>query len=131
MEIGRGAKNATRLWEIVLAKVAEMGVADDADDEEGEASQEHSGAWELELEAAEIIMDMTEQRVERLPDMTKANVASVREPVLQMIDYYLEGQRAILMDLIKWAQAKRFEAKDKAQAEGVELVLDDDVEEEE
>ncbi|CAE6479913.1 unnamed protein product [Rhizoctonia solani] len=116
VEIGRDAKNAERLWELVITKVSELG---------GEEPVSH---WEVELEAAETIMSLTEQRMERLPDVNKASGVDVRQPVLEMIGYYLEGQRAILTSLIEWAQVKRLEARDKALDEGVELILDDEEE---
>ncbi|CAE6452214.1 unnamed protein product [Rhizoctonia solani] len=118
VEIGRDAKNAERLWELVIAKVSEFG-----------GSEEPVSDWEIELEAAETIMSLTEQRIERLPDVRKAGDVGARKPVIEMVEYYLEGQRAILTSLIQWAQAKRIGAQDKALAEGVELVLDDDNEE--
>ncbi|KAJ1302690.1 hypothetical protein OPQ81_003006 [Rhizoctonia solani] len=114
VEIGRDAKNAERLWELVIAKVYQLG-----------GDEEPASNWEVELEAAEIIMDLTEQRMERLPDVSQAGEVSARKPVLEMIEYYLEGQRAILMSLIQWAQAKRLGAQASALAEGVELILDD------
>ena len=40
------------------------------------------------------------------------------------------GQKAILSDLVEWAQSKRLEAREKAKAEGIDLVLDDDISEE-
>ncbi|CAE7208282.1 unnamed protein product [Rhizoctonia solani] len=116
VEIGRGAKNAERLWELVVAKISEL---------DGE---EPLSDWEVELEAAETIMGLTEQRMDRLPDVTKAGGINARQSVLEMIEYYLEGQRSILMSLIQWAQAKRLEARDKALAEGIELVLDEEEE---
>ncbi|CAE6421435.1 unnamed protein product [Rhizoctonia solani] len=118
VEIGRDAKNAEHLWELVLAKVSELG-----------HGEESISDWEIELEAAETIMSLTEQRMERLPDIGKAGEVDARKPVLEMIEYYLEGQRAILATLIQWAQAKRIGARDKALAEGVQLVLDDEEEE--
>ncbi|CUA67457.1 SET domain protein [Rhizoctonia solani] len=114
VEVGRDAKNAEHLWELVIAKISELD------------SEEPMSAWEVELEAAETIMSLTEQRLSRLPDVSKAGDVNARQPVLEMIGYYLEGQRAILTDLIQWAQAKRVGARDKALAEGVELVLDDE-----
>ncbi|KAH7338877.1 hypothetical protein B0J17DRAFT_393964 [Rhizoctonia solani] len=116
VEIGREAKNAERLWELVIAKVSELG------------GDEPISTWEIELEAAETIMSLTEQRMGRLPDVSKASGVDTRQQVLEMIGYYLEGQRAILTSLIQWAQAKRLEARNKALAEGVELVLDDEEE---
>ncbi|CAE6414380.1 unnamed protein product [Rhizoctonia solani] len=116
VEIGRDAKNAERLWELVITKVSELG---------GEEPVSH---WEVELEAAETIMSLTEQRMERLPDVSKASGVDIRQLVLEMIGYYLEGQRAILTSLIEWAQVKRLEARDKALDEGVELILDDEEE---
>ncbi|CAE6488882.1 unnamed protein product [Rhizoctonia solani] len=116
VEIGRDARNAERLWELVVAKVAELG------------NGEPISAWEIELEAAETIMSLTEQRMERLADVSKAEGVDARQPVLEMIGYYLEGQKAILTSLIQWAQVKRLEARDKALAEGIELVLDDEEE---
>ncbi|KAG8715941.1 hypothetical protein FRC11_012560 [Ceratobasidium sp. 423] len=117
VEIGRDAKNVERLWELVIAKVSELG-----------GDEEPVSDWEVELEAAETLMSLTEQRMERLPDVNKAGGVNARQPVLEMIGYYLEGQRAILTSLIQWAQTKRLEARDKALAEGVELVLDDEEE---
>jgi hypothetical protein len=135
VEIGRDAKNAEHLWELVLAKVSELG-----------HGEESISDWEIELEAAETIMSLTEQRMERLPDVGKAGGVDARKPVLEMVEYYLEGeftvsrrrsadlsrypgQRTILASLIQWAQAKRIGARDKALAEGVQLVLDDEEEE--
>ncbi|KAL5640270.1 hypothetical protein ACGC1H_007516 [Rhizoctonia solani] len=117
VEIGRDAKNAERLWELVIAKITELG------------SEEPISAWEIELEAAETIISLTEQRLARLPDVSKTDGANARKIVLEMIGYYLEGQRSILTSLIQWAQAKQLEARDKALAEGIELVLDDEEEE--
>lgn len=84
VEIGRGAKNAMRLWELVFNKVKEM----------GEVDMNDSSPWELELEAAEIIINLTEQRMERLPSV-KGNITGARQSVLDMIEYYLEGRLAM------------------------------------
>ncbi|ELU41168.1 SET domain-containing protein [Rhizoctonia solani AG-1 IA] len=120
VEIGRDAKNAEHLWKLVIYKISELG------GDEGPVND-----WEIELEAAETIMSLTEQRMERLPDVTGAGDIDVRQQVLEMIEYYLEGQKAILTSLIQWAQAKRISARDKALAEGIELVLDEDEDEDE
>ncbi|KAF8713733.1 SET protein, partial [Rhizoctonia solani] len=120
VEIGRDAKNAEHLWKLVIYKISELG------GDEGPVND-----WEIELEAAETIMSLTEQRMERLPDVTEAGDIDVRQQVLEMIEYYLEGQKAILTSLIQWAQAKRISARDKALAEGIELVLDEDEDEDE
>ncbi|EUC67063.1 SET domain protein [Rhizoctonia solani AG-3 Rhs1AP] len=117
VEIGRDAKNAERLWELVVAKISELG------------SDEPISVWEIELEAAETIISLTEQRLARLPDVSQADGANARKIVLEMIGYYLEGQRTILTSLIQWAQAKRLEVRDNALTEGIELLSDYEEEE--
>ncbi|KAG9122158.1 hypothetical protein FRC07_001592 [Ceratobasidium sp. 392] len=85
VEVGRDAKNAERLWELVMFKVA--GMYDQDPREEDESDQ----TWEIELEAAETIIDLTERRLQRLPNM-KGNAREVRQEVTEMVEYYLEGE---------------------------------------
>ncbi|KAG8722402.1 hypothetical protein FRC09_006297, partial [Ceratobasidium sp. 395] len=125
VEIGRGAKNAERLWELVMSKVAIIF------DQDPSAEDEAGQTWQIELETAETIIDLTEKRFQRLPEM-KLGVEGVRQEVVEMVEYYLEGgcQRAILNELVEWAQLKRSEARDKALAQGIDVDLDDEAEDE-
>ncbi|KAF8602390.1 SET domain-containing protein [Ceratobasidium sp. AG-I] len=127
VEIGRNAKNATHLWDLVVSKLSQLYQPDEEDG--GGPSSSIEPSWELELEAAETIIDLTENKLVRLPDLANRS-ASVRPSVVDMVECYIEGQRAILTDLVEWAQSKHLEAQDKAKAEGIDLVLDDDISEE-
>ncbi|KAG8746111.1 hypothetical protein FRC12_014365 [Ceratobasidium sp. 428] len=84
VEIGRGAKNAERLWELVMSKVAIIF------DQDPSAEDEAGQTWQIELETAETIIDLTEKRFQRLPEM-KLGVEGVRQEVVEMVEYYLEG----------------------------------------
>ncbi|QRV94838.1 hypothetical protein RhiJN_22856 [Ceratobasidium sp. AG-Ba] len=115
VEIGREGRGAEKLWDAVVEKVKDM-----YGEEEGED-------WEIELEAAETVIDLTQKRLQRLPG-TKLNVEGARKEVLEMVGHYLEGtrQRAVLGELIQWSQLKRNEARDKAAAQGIDVDLDED-----
>ncbi|KAG8742532.1 hypothetical protein FRC10_001299 [Ceratobasidium sp. 414] len=117
VEIGRNAKNAEHLWELVMSKVAEMYQQDPSGEDEADQT------WEIELEAAETIIDLTEKRLERLPEVER-DVEGVRQEVGDMVEYYLEGQRAILKELVEWTQLKRTQARNKAMAQGIDVDLD-------
>ncbi|KAG8721051.1 hypothetical protein FRC08_016171 [Ceratobasidium sp. 394] len=118
VEIGRDAKNAERLWELVMSKMAEM-YEQDSDEEDGTGR-----TWEIELETAETIIGLTRKRFQQLPEV-KRGVQGVRREVVDMVECYLEGQRAILKELVEWTQLKRSEARDKAMAQGIDVDLDD------
>lgn len=86
VEIGRDATNATHLWELVVSKLSQL-----YEPEEGDSGQ--SSSWELELEAAETIIDLTENKLARLPDLAN-RPAGVRQSVVDMVEHYLEGMFA-------------------------------------
>ncbi|KAG9087507.1 hypothetical protein FRC06_002512 [Ceratobasidium sp. 370] len=118
VEIGRDAKNAEQLWELVMSKVSEMYEQDPGGEDEADQT------WEIELEAAETIIDLTEKRFQRLPEV-KRDVQGARQGVVDMVEYYLKGQRAILKELVQWAQLKRTGARNKAMGHGIDIELDE------
>jgi hypothetical protein len=85
IEVGREAKNGDRLWELVVSKVTEM-----YDQEPGEEDGEEDRSWEIELEAAETIVSLTEGRIQRLPK-SNGTAEGVRPEVGNMVECYLEG----------------------------------------
>lgn len=92
VEIGRGAQNAAQLWDLVTSKLSQLYGPEEGDGGQS-SSGEALGTWELELEAAETIIDLTENKIARLPDL--ANIPTgARQQVVDMVEYYLEGMLA-------------------------------------
>ena len=87
VEIGRDAKNATCLWDLVVSKLSQLY---QPDEDNGGLSSCREPSWELELEAAETIIDLTENKLVRLPNLEN-KPASVRQSVFNMAECYVEG----------------------------------------
>jgi hypothetical protein len=130
-EVGRDAKGAEGVWEEVLARVSSATQGDDeTDDETGEEGDEDDEnvrpAYEDELEAAQILAEMVQSLLDRLPSEEGGaqRAAKIRPEVATMLHDYLSGQKEILESLLKFACQKEAKAIEEAGEAGVELVFD-------
>ncbi|KAH9948512.1 SET domain-containing protein [Amylocystis lapponica] len=105
-EVSRNAHGAEPVWSAVLDAVRE-----DADNTENTA--------EDELCAADMLAEMTQNLLDRLPD---GRTERMRPEVGVMLEYYLEGQRDILQSLLRFAQEKEQRALEAAHDAGFEVV---------
>jgi len=102
-EVGRDARGADGLWEEVLGIIAQ--------------SDGMERIFEHELEAAEVLADMTQTLLDRLPDTV--HDVQIRPEVALMLDHYLEGQRDVLMSVLDFARGKEQAAIDTARTQGI------------
>lgn len=84
-EVGRGAKGIEPVWEYVLAAVHQEDEEADAEAEEG------SGMVEDELLSSEMLADMAQALMDKLPVTDIADAGSVKPEVLTMLRHYVEG----------------------------------------
>jgi len=91
-EVGREARGADPVWDSVLAAVQE-GTEPTYDDH---------------LDAADVLADMVQQLLDKLPEVSVPAPDDVREDVALMIQHYIEGQHEILESLIEYAQSKEW-----------------------
>jgi hypothetical protein len=89
-EVGRGAKGAEDVWKQVLRIVSVAGHATDASDASTSTSGETVRNYEDELEAAEILHDMVQSLIDRLPAQVPTG-SELRPAVEKMLHHYLEG----------------------------------------
>lgn len=133
-EVGRDARGAEDVWEVVLGKVkgasqGQNGRQDKGNEEDKPPEDEEEAAtpaYEDKLEAAQMLADMVETLLDRLPsDKAGAKrAAAMRPEVAQMLHDYIAGQRDILESLLKFAMQKETEAVEEAREAGVELVFE-------
>ncbi|KAF8213884.1 hypothetical protein K438DRAFT_1706111 [Mycena galopus ATCC 62051] len=93
-EVGREARGADPIWASVLTAMLP---------EEGAEP-----AYDDHLDATEMLADMVQQLLDKLPDETIPTPDGVREDVALMIQHYIKGQREILESLIEYAGAKEW-----------------------
>jgi len=108
-EVGRNAVGAEAMWDAILRWLTK----------DGEAQH----AFEVELDASEMLVDMTQTLLERLPDVR--DVAGLRPEISVMLEQYVEGQRDILEAIINFARRKVMFAVEAAHAQGIELVFEE------
>ncbi|KAH9916275.1 SET domain-containing protein [Epithele typhae] len=108
-EVGRAGRGAEAVWEILYAQLREMIEADDDPADE----------WGVEdvMEVTDmscavgILIDITQSLYEGLPPFPPPpeRAREMRPEVLQMLEYYVEGQRDIVEGLLAFARAKKAE----------------------
>ncbi|GJJ14922.1 hypothetical protein Clacol_009192 [Clathrus columnatus] len=96
-EIGRNAKGIQGLWDEMKQILLNMG-----DDDEEEVNE-----TEICLEAADMLENMIQQKIDSLPDIPNEPPTGVRPEVFTMIGHYLEGQRDILNSVLDFAQKQQ------------------------
>ncbi|EIN05838.1 SET domain-containing protein [Punctularia strigosozonata HHB-11173 SS5] len=90
-EVGRGGRGADAVWKQVLSIVSRV-----RPDETGSAATSETGrgddarSYEDELEAAEILHDMVQSLIDRLPGQVPTGT-QLRPAVEKMLHHYLEG----------------------------------------
>ena len=91
-EVGRGASGAEPVWEAVKDAVRAQNNRE-GDDTVEEEDVEAAMSPEDELWATEVLMEMAEDLLGRLPPNSSAasNGQEVRPEVAQMLDHYIEG----------------------------------------
>ncbi|KAK7000969.1 SET domain-containing protein [Favolaschia claudopus] len=94
-EVGRDGRGAEPVWDFVLASLAEEGT---------------EPTYEDHLDASEMLADMAQDLMQKLPDIPTSNPTptGVREDVASMVRHYIEGQREILESLIEYGAAKEW-----------------------
>lgn len=95
-EIGRDAKGIQGLWEEMQAILRNM---EDGDDE----NEDEMTEAELCLEAADMLDNMIQQRIQSLPLLPDKPPTGVRREVFTMIKHYVEGGQVILLLLFMCA----------------------------
>ncbi|KAL0951555.1 hypothetical protein HGRIS_008237 [Hohenbuehelia grisea] len=111
-EVGRQAQGIDGVWEEVQRL---LGAATDASER----------LYEDDLEAAEVLSDMIQSLLDRLPDLHKLQ-ATIRSEVMTMLRDYVEGQKDILDSVNAFAEDKKEKAIESAREQGIELVFEDD-----
>ncbi|KLO11650.1 SET domain-containing protein [Schizopora paradoxa] len=113
-EIGRNAANVGALWSSVRAMV-EGGPAKDI---------------ETDLQTCEILTDMVEDLVSRLPQLRAIpETSKVRQEVITMWKHYVQGQREILASLLAWVKRREGEVMQNAEEAGIQFMVEEDAEE--
>ncbi|KIJ60469.1 hypothetical protein HYDPIDRAFT_98705 [Hydnomerulius pinastri MD-312] len=112
-EIGRNARNVEGLWSEIRGMVS---------------SEESEYEFEDDLEAASILSEMCQAKLDGMK--TVADVTEdddgIRPGVKVMLEHYIEGQRAILESMLKFADGKQKAAIEEAREQGIDLVFDDE-----
>jgi hypothetical protein len=80
-EVGRDARGAEGLWK-------ELKALFDVGSDHGE---EIAAEWELDLEAAETLKEMVENKLEALPELPEKEPEGVRGEVWSMVQQYVQG----------------------------------------
>lgn len=133
-QVGRAAAGAEGLYQEILHFVSE-------EYPQGDIS------YEDHLSASDSLAMMVEGSLNRLPDANAEKDDAIRPSVYLMRRYYLQGefavcfrkvaaqslsgQRAIFEDLLKFTKQKETETIVAAQAEGIQLVLEEEEEDDE
>ena len=129
-EVGRNASGAQAVWDDVRRIVNERYMADGHEERDDEESKT---AYELQIDIGTvgILMDMVSSLIDRLPDLAVQHTSPpVREEVLTMWRYYVQGQRDILEALLDWLKLKDQEEIRRAEVLGISIVGDDSEEDE-
>ncbi|KAG8933568.1 hypothetical protein FRC02_011583 [Tulasnella sp. 418] len=116
-EVGKtGDEALLGLWEEILDRLNGGRVAE----------QDDTPAWETQLEAADVLSEMTQAQISRLPDVSRIKDKDVvREQVRKMIEVYVEGQRQILDRIGSFAESQRQAAIQAAKDDGIDLVFNE------
>ncbi|KAI0370920.1 SET domain-containing protein [Pilatotrama ljubarskyi] len=125
-EVGRNARGADPVWDAVLFAIGEQS-GDDEEDGDGVGRP----SIEDQLCAADMLAEMAQNLYDRLPPFPPANAAEMRPEVVEMLDHYLEGQRAILQSLVAFARDKEAYALQLAREQGLDIVEEEDEAEDE
>ncbi|KAF7791541.1 hypothetical protein EIP86_002557 [Pleurotus ostreatoroseus] len=123
-EVGRQARGVEPVWEAVKAAVRAQNQYEAGADADGAEGTDVANPYEEELWATEVLADMAEDLMSRLPSNSQRRDASVRPEVLQMLDYYIEGQRDILNSLMNFAKEMEQNVIQQAQERGIAIVDD-------
>ncbi|KAH8830266.1 SET domain protein [Flagelloscypha sp. PMI_526] len=85
-------------------------------------------SYEDHLSASDALVSMALGSLDRLPNENVENPKpdTIRAEVWLMRKYYIQGQRAILQELLAFAKQKEKETIQAAQEEGIELILEGD-----
>ncbi|KAJ6583765.1 hypothetical protein B0H10DRAFT_2096353 [Mycena sp. CBHHK59/15] len=105
-EVGRNAHGADEVWETVLEFVGGS-----------------EPTYEDYLEAAEVLADMVQVLLERLPKLPVNGGQDIRQEVALMLHDYVKGQTEILTSLIEYASSKEELGIAMAKASGIDVVL--------
>lgn len=134
-EVGRDARGAEPVWEAVQAAVHAQNRYDVEEDERDSYSTED------ELWATEVLAEMAEDLLSRLPEPpAEDGESTVRPEVAEMLGYYVEGaychtissyrtlkeaaagQRDVLHSLMDFAKSKEERIIESARERGIEIV---------
>ncbi|KAF9569289.1 SET domain-containing protein [Agrocybe pediades] len=111
-EIGRDARGAEGLWKEILSTLMEPG------------TELENATYEDILDAAEMMQEMVQAKIDRLPPLVALNKEKFRPEVQSMFYHYIEGQAAILQSLFDFCGTREQEAIELARKQGINLVLD-------
>ena len=103
-----------------------MGHQDDDDEEEGGPAKE----IETDLQTCEILTDMVEDLISRLPPLREVpETSNIRQEVITMWKHYVQGQREILASLLAWVKRREGEVMQNAEDAGIQFMVEEDAEE--
>ncbi|KXN92314.1 Ribosomal N-lysine methyltransferase set10 [Leucoagaricus sp. SymC.cos] len=111
-EIGRQERGADAFWDELLQIMKE------------DRSEDEQEAYEVQLDAADMLASMVQILLNKLPSESKAK-GILRPEVTRMWHDYIQGQTAILSSLLDFCKKKEVEAVKLARSLGVELVIED------
>jgi len=111
-EIGRNARGVDGLWQEILSNFC--------------SSAPEAPTFEDVLDASDMLQEMVQTFIERLPNDGPFEAHGIRPDVATMFSHYLEGQKDILEAVMEFARSKEREAIAMARDSGVDLVLEEE-----
>ncbi|KAL5478677.1 hypothetical protein ACEPAI_1954 [Sanghuangporus weigelae] len=122
-EVGRNASGAQAVWDDVRRIIHSRHVDDAHQEDEYDDDEQAAYDFRIDIETAGILTDMVSSLIDRLPDLTVKHASpSVREAVLTMRRYYVQGQKDILEAILDWLQMKDQVAVRRAEELGISIV---------
>lgn len=108
-EVGRGARGADSVWDILVDALKTYG-------------EEEAPEWQTVLDGADMLRSMTEALLARLPSVPVSG--ALRADIADMIGHYVSGQHEVLQDLVEYANKRETDGVAMARGEGVVVQLD-------
>jgi hypothetical protein len=109
-EVGRGARSADSLWDVIVEAL--------------KIQEDEAPEWQIVLDGADMLRSMTEALLARLPSVPVSG--SVRADIADMISHYVSGQHEVLRDLVEYTNRREVDGVAMARHEGVVVQLEGD-----
>jgi len=124
-EVGRSSTGADTLW-TDLRHVVLQSIQEEGQQRQGDDNQDLALTFDVDLQTAEVLSEMVETLLERIPSAREMPTSRVRQDVLTMWKWYVRGQRDILEDLLRWTRRKEKEVLAAAKEVGIQFEAEDD-----